>query len=251
MIKIENFTKKYSKAKTAAENISIECGKGITGLIGLNGAGKSTVLKAASSLHFATEGKVSVSDSEGNFFDCSENTSLAKKNTGFVPETSFLPKRLSVREFLKDSLELYEVPENKRKEYYLKALEICFLSEVEMQKIGALSKGFVQRLLLASALIHRPENLILDEAASGLDPSQIIQFRKTVKDYSEDHCVLISTHIMQEVSALCDRIYVIKEGKIIAEGSEDELSEKTSSRNLEEAFLKLNGIESFKADLKI
>ncbi len=248
MIKIENFTKKYSKTKTAAQNISIECGKGITGLIGLNGAGKSTVLKAASSLHFATEGKVSVSDSEGNFFDCSENPGLAKKNTGFVPETSFLPKRLSVREFLKDSLDLYEIPESMKPEYYREALGLCFLSEVENQKIGTLSKGFVQRLLLASALVRRPENLILDEAASGLDPSQIIQFRKTVKDYSENHCVLISTHIMQEVSALCDRIYVIKEGKIIAEGSEEELVAESRSRNLEEAFLKLNGIESFKAD---
>lgn len=242
MIRIENFTKTYANGKTAVKDVSLSCKKGITGLIGLNGAGKSTILKAISALHFPTSGKIYASDANGTFFDSEENPSKVKENVGFVPEANILPKKITVRELLKSSLDFYDVKENARKKNFDFVVDSLSLSEVLDSKIAFLSKGFLQRTLLANAMIFEPENLVLDEAGSGLDPSQIIQFRKTVKKYSETHTVLVSTHIMHEISELSDMIYIMKDGKIAASGSEKELLLKTKTKNLEEAFLFVNGI---------
>lgn len=244
MIEIQNLTKSYSKNVFAVKDVSLKCERGITGLIGLNGAGKSTILKCCTSFFYPTSGKVLLSDGEGMFFDSEENSPAAKRNTGYVPEISFLPKKLTVRELLKSAMQIFEVPENKKEEYFSQAVKSCFLEDVLDKKIGTLSKGYVQRTLLANAIIHRPENLILDEASSALDPSQIIHFRNLVKEYSKNHTVLISTHIMQEVSALCDKIYVIREGRIAACGTENEILEKTETSSLEKAFLVLNDIKN-------
>ena len=244
MIDIQNLTKSYSKKNFAVKDVSIKCNHGITGLIGLNGAGKSTILKCCTSYFYPESGKVFISDGNGTYFDTEKDSPMVKLNTGYVPENSFLPKSLKVHELLENTLENFNIPEDKRKIFFEKTVSACFLTDVLDKKISNLSKGYLQRTLLANAIIHQPENLILDEASSALDPSQIIQFRNLVKDYAKNHTVLISTHIMQEVSALCDKIYVIKEGKIIASGSENEILKATKTQKLEDAFLSLNGINA-------
>ena len=244
MIEIQNLSKSYTRNAFAVENVSLKCEKGITALIGLNGAGKSTILKCITSFLYPDDGKILISDSNGNFFTSEDNSAAVKKHIGFVPEHNILPKKITVRELLNMTLDCFGISELEKSMAFEKTVKACFLTDVLDKKIGNLSKGYIQRTLLANAIIYEPENLILDEASSGLDPSQIIQFRNLLKEYSKNHTVLISTHIMQEVSALCDKIYVIREGKIASYGREKELIQKTKTKTLEEAFLVLNNIEN-------
>lgn len=238
MIEISHFSKKYSShSKYAVKDVSLVCDKGVTFLIGPNGAGKSTLLKAILALNFPTEGTVRVSTN--SLFDVFENPGKARSASGFVPENPVLPKNLYLRELLEDTLSFHGINPSssegkKRFAFSVSSLE---LSGVLDKKIGSLSRGFVQRAAFAAAIIHEPENLILDEALSGLDPSQIIQVRNVIKEYGKNHTVLISTHIMQEVSALSDNIYVISKGEIKASGCEKDILEKSGTKNLEDAFL--------------
>ncbi len=237
MIQIENLVKSYSKGKKAVDGVSMFCGRGVTGIVGRNGAGKSTLLKSAAALHFADSGRVLAGDSDGNLYDAAKNPELVKKCTGFVPETNMLPKKLTVLEVLSENLSLRDVPRSERSVNLEYAVENCHLEDVLNQKIGTLSRGYAQRLMLACAIVFRPENLVLDEAASGLDPSQIIQFRSVVKDYAKDHSVVVSSHIMHEISAMCEKIYVVEEGRVVAEGSEGDLLRLSGRKSLEDAFL--------------
>lgn len=220
MIELSGFSKKYSdKSDFVVKDINLTAKKGsVTGLLGLNGAGKTTIIKAICGLHFATEGTVNVTGT-----------------IGFVPEIYQLPENLYVAEFL---LNVQKIHAN-NEDLFWKTVELCELQSVLNRRIKSLSKGFRQRIVFAQALIYNPDNLILDEPVNGLDPAQIIQFRKIIKKAAESKTVLISTHIMQEVESLCTDIHILHKGKIIESGTLKEILNKTKSNNIEEAFLKI------------
>ncbi|MCR4822236.1 MAG: ABC transporter ATP-binding protein [Treponema sp.] len=242
MIELINFTKIYpSQKEPSVTDFSMKCQEGqITGLLGLNGAGKTTVLKAICGRHFASEGKVLV-----NGLDASLEREKVRSLTGFVTEEPDFPGEYSVAEYLKmrasflsnnSSASICLHPHQKNTLNLIKTLS---LEELLPKKLKSLSKGQRQRVNFAQALIHSPQILILDEPASGLDPSQILKMRELVKSLKKDHTILISTHLMQEVEALCDTIYIIHKGRLALSGSPNEIIEKTSSKNLEEAFFKI------------
>lgn len=240
MIELIDFSKSYSRKKDyAVRDINLKAEKGrITGLLGLNGAGKTTVIKAVCALHFATKGNVLCSN-DGTLYDARSNPETVKKSIGYVPEQPVLPEFLSVREYLSFIQEMYEVPSENKKNLFDRTVADCFLESVTDKKIRELSKGFKQRVSLAAALVHDPENLILDEPVNGLDPAQIIQFRKIIKVASETKTVLLSTHLMQEVQALCSDIYIISGGKIASHGTAEQITYECGCSTIEEAFLKI------------
>ena len=240
MIDVKNVTKFYGGKKNALKDVSMFFDRGITYLIGENGAGKSTLLRLCAAVDFPSDGKITSSEKNGIFFDSQKRPDLVKKNTGFVSDTNIFPKRLSVREVLQDFLSLYEVPKENRSNFFEKTVADCLLEEVLDTKIFELSKGSLQRVMLSAAMIHRPENLILDEAMNALDPSKLMHFRKIIKEYSKEHTVIVSTHIMQEISALSGKIYVLSKGIVSASGSEEDLLFKTQSNTLEESLMRLN-----------
>lgn len=242
MIELIDFSKSYShNKKIIVQNISLKAEKGsVTGLLGLNGAGKTTIIKALCALHFADSGKIIVSSS-GRKYDAEKDIEAVKKSIGYVPEQPELPGFLTVKEYLLFVQELYDVRREERKIFFEKTVAECMLESVLEKKIRTLSKGFKQRVCLAAALIHEPENLILDEPVNGLDPAQIIQFRKIIKHAAETKTVLLSTHLMQEVQAVCSKIYIISDGKISAEGTAGQIMAFTGTASIEDAFLKITG----------
>ena len=242
MIELIDFSKSYSRKKDfAVQNINLKAEKGsITGLLELNGAGTTTVIKAVCALHFATEGKVLCSKDE-KMHDAHNEPETVKKSIGYVPEQPVLPEFLTVREYLSFIQDMYEVPSENKENLFRKTVSDCYLETVLDKKIRELSKGFRQRVSLAAALVHDPENLILDEPVNGLDPAQIIQFRKIIKHAAETKTVLLSTHLMQEVQALCTKIYIISDGKISAEGTAEQIMNCTNTASIEDAFLKITG----------
>lgn len=241
MIELAGFSKSYEKNLFAVKNVNFRAENGqITGLLGLNGAGKTTIIKAISGNHFATEGKILITGENGIKFNIEDDIEKAKKLIGYVPEQMFFPKRLSVEEYLL----LVKMQFSVSDENFEKTVNLCGLSEVLSKKIGALSKGYRQRLGFAQALIHNPENIVLDEPVNGLDPAQIIQMRKLIKKIALTRTVIISTHLMQEVEALCTKIYILNNGSIALEGTEQEILLKTGVQNIEKAFLKATGKES-------
>ena len=234
MIELINFTKSYSsKSDFAVRNVSMTCNRGeITGLLGLNGEGKTTILKAITARHFATSGEVSVDG-----VNPSENLEKVRNLTGFVEEEPKLPKEFTVAEYLTQVANLHE--HSLRCEEQSDETISLSLEELLPKKIGTLSKGQRQRVNFAQALIYNPKVLVLDEPASGLDPAQILNMRALVKSLKNDRTILLSTHLMQEVEALCDKIYILHGGKIVAYGTPDEISKKQNCKNLEEAFFRL------------
>lgn len=238
MIELENFSKNYEKNVFAVKNINLKAENGqITGLLGLNGAGKTTIIKAITGNHFATSGTIFMEDRNGKKFNIEKNIEKAKNLTGYIPEQIVFPNRLSVEEY---SL-LLKKQFSASKEFYEQTVDFCGLSDVMQKKIASLSKGYKQRLGFFQALINNPENIVLDEPMNGLDPAQIIQMRKLIKKIAKTKTVMISTHLMQEVEALCDEIYILNDGKIALNGTKNEILQKTDSQNIEEAFLKSTG----------
>lgn len=241
MIELVDFSKSYEKNLFAVKNVNFKAEDGqITGLLGLNGAGKTTIIKAITGNHFPTDGKILIKDRNGVEFNIEDDIEKAKKLIGYVPEQIFFPKRLKVEEYLL----LVKMQFSVSDENFEKTVSLCGLSEVLSKKIGTLSKGYRQRLGFAQALIHDPENIVLDEPVNGLDPAQIIQMRKLIKKIAETRTVIISTHLMQEVEALCTKIYILSNGTISLEGTEQEILLKTGTQNIEKAFLKATGKES-------
>lgn len=238
MIELQNFSKSYSSKKNlneddfAVKNINIKVEDGsIVGLIGPNGSGKSTILKAICGIHYATSGKVVLTPNEMN------NTQY--NSFGYVPEIPSLPPEMTVNSFLNYAAEthgLYDENLHKSKE---KIINDCSLSSFINKKIKTLSKGQKQRVSLASAIIFNPQNLILDEIISGLDPSQILQIRDLIKNLSKTKAILMSTHILQEVNSLCTKLYILNEGQIVAKGTESEILKENHINSLEECFIKL------------
>lgn len=209
-ILVENLTKIYGTQK-ALDEISFEAPKGkITGFLGPNGAGKSTTMKIATGYVSPTSGKVIVSG-----LDVSAEQLKVKRITGYLPEHNPLYLDMYVKEYLSFIGSAYRIAD--RKKQIEKVISTCGLDVEQKKKISALSKGYRQRVGLAQALIHDPEVLILDEPTSGLDPNQLVEIRKVIKEASEEKTVILSSHIMQEVEALCDKVVIINNGKIVAD----------------------------------
>lgn len=240
MIELVNFSKSYkstfSKEKTAVKNISFTVKQNsITGLLGPNGAGKTTIIKAICSIHYATSGNVFLYDKSGNKFDTASQAESSKRLIGYVSENPNLYRHLSVIEYLKLTASLWNCDDSCIK----KVIKDFSLEDVLTQKISTLSKGYSQRVSFASSLIHEPEILILDEPSSGLDPNQIIETRKIIKKLSKTKTILFSTHIMSEAENLCDDVVILQNGKLITQGSVEEIKKKSKAKNLEDAYINL------------
>jgi ABC-2 type transport system ATP-binding protein len=209
---VQNLTKIYGTQK-AVDNISFHVDKGeILGFLGPNGAGKSTTMKIATGYLTATSGTVLV---EG--FDIGNNPLEVKRIIGYLPEHNPLYLDLYVHEYLLFVGKLYGLDSKGLRDQVKKMIALCGLEQEQNKKIEALSKGYRQRVGLAQALLHDPKVLILDEPTSGLDPNQILEIRKMIREISKDKTVIFSTHILQEVQALCDRVVVINNGQIVAD----------------------------------
>ena len=245
MIELVDFSKDYydfprKKVTFSVKGISMKIPEGkITGLLGPNGSGKSTIIKAICGQHYPSDGKLFVTDEKGNKIDISQSPQEAANLIGYLPEQSVLPSEMTVYNFLEYAAALHGFEGEKIKSAIEKTVEECSLQKVLSKKIKTLSKGYKQRLSFAQAIIHNPPNLIFDEPISGLDPAQIIQMRNLIKKMSQSKAVLISTHILQEVSQLCSDIYILSEGKLLISGTENQIKEKTGLSTLEEAFFKL------------
>jgi ABC-2 type transport system ATP-binding protein len=211
-LEIKELTKVYGTQK-AVDGVSFSVTEGeIVGFLGPNGAGKSTTMKIATGFLAATSGKVFVSG-----MDVAVRPMAVKKIIGYLPEHNPLYPDMYVHEYLSFTGRLYGLTGKKLKDRVGQMIEQCGLTLEQHKKIEALSKGYRQRVGLAQALLHDPKVLILDEPTSGLDPNQLVEIRKLIKEVSRNKTVLFSTHIMQEVQALCERVVVINRGTIVAD----------------------------------
>jgi ABC-2 type transport system ATP-binding protein len=222
---VKNLTKIYGTQK-AVNNISFEVTEGeIVGFLGPNGAGKSTTMKIATCFVPPTEGQVTVGG-----FDVVNNSLKVKRITGYLPEHNPLYLDMFVHEYLRFIGKLYGLNGARLNQRVGEMVELCGLTLEQNKRIETLSKGYRQRVGLAQALIHNPSVLILDEPTSGLDPNQLVEIRKLIKEISKNKTVIFSTHIMQEVSALCSRVIVINKGEIVAD---DQLSNLMKNQDSE------------------
>ncbi|MFL5728550.1 MAG: gliding motility-associated ABC transporter ATP-binding subunit GldA [Cytophagaceae bacterium] len=221
-VSVTNLTKTYG-IQNAVDNISFEAGKGqIVGFLGPNGAGKSTTMKISTCYIPPTSGTVHVCG-----YDVVDSPMDVRRNIGYLPEHNPLYLDMYVHEYLHFIASLHGI---KNKGLRVKEMVgMCGLTVEQNKKIGALSKGYRQRVGLAQAMIHDPQVLILDEPTTGLDPNQILEIRNLIREVGKEKTVIFSTHIMQEVQALCERVIIINKGKIVANGSVGELKNITSS----------------------
>ena len=213
-IEVKNISKFYGEQK-ALDNVGFSIKKGeIVGFLGPNGAGKSTMMKIITGYINASEGTVLVSD-----FNIATDKIGAQKNIGYLPEHNPLYLEMYVKEYLLFNAAIHKISKQKVDKIIIKV----GLQPEAHKKINQLSKGFRQRVGLAAALLHNPEVLILDEPTTGLDPNQLLEIRNLIKEIGKDKTVLFSTHIMQEVEAICDRVILINKGEIIADKKLNEL----------------------------
>ena len=227
MIEVEKLTKDYGTT-VAVRELSFRVKKGeIVGFLGPNGAGKSTTLRILAGFLGATSGSVKVGG-----FDVSKESLKARALLGYMPEAAPLHPELRVREYLDFRAALKRVPRSKRKIAVARALEQSAVGDVAETLIGHLSKGYRQRVALADALVSEPPLLILDEPTSGLDPNQILEVRRLVRELGKSHTLFLSTHILSEVEAVCDRAIVIARGRLVGEGTLAELTAKRKGRRL-------------------
>ena len=242
MIKVENLSKNYGSVK-AVKSISFELNDGqIVGFLGANGAGKSTTLKIMTGY---------ISPSSGNVFydnrNIQDNTSEIQKDIGYLPELNPLYSEMIVHDYLKFIYDVRGIPENDFKNAFQRVVEECSLSAVAHRTIANCSKGYKQRIGLAAALIHDPKILILDEPVTGLDPNQIVEIRELIKKLGKEKIVIMSSHILQEIQATVDRIIIINEGSIVADGSSEELLNNSAKGK---ADLKLEVINADENDIR-
>ena len=225
-ISVSNITKKYG-AQKALDSVSIEIKPGeIVGLLGPNGAGKSTLMKILTCFIPPTSGDASVCG-----FDILSQSIEVRQKVGYLPENNPLYSELYVREFLDFIAGTHGLKGDHAKRV-AEMIELTGLQPEQHKKIGALSKGYRQRVGLAQALIHDPEVLILDEPTSGLDPNQLLEIRGLIREIGKKKTVIISTHIMQEVEAICSRVIIIHKGKIVADDSTNNLQHIAGSRSV-------------------
>lgn len=226
-IKIQNLTKKYGVQK-AVDDISFTVKTGeILGFLGPNGAGKTTTMKMITNY---------IAIGEGNIFiggkSVKEEPDEIKKHIGYLPENNPLYLDMSMIDYLEFCAALQGVPKQEIPERIRDMVVKCGLNAEKHKKIGELSKGYRQRVGLAQAMIHNPPILILDEPTTGLDPNQIVEIRKLIRDLGKEKTVILSTHILPEVEATCDRILIINQGKIVADGTSDTLRKQAQGQEI-------------------
>ncbi len=226
MIEVKNVTKKYGNI-VAVDNISFNINEGeIIGLLGPNGAGKSTTMNMITGYIEPTSGEILVGG-----LNIEKKPKKAKRKIGYMPEGVPLYTDLTVKEFVTYMAEIKKVERSKRKEKVEKIIEQTGLKEVEKKLIKKLSRGYKQRVSMAGALVGEPEILILDEPTVGLDPKQITEIRNLIKNLGKKHTIILSSHILSEVSQICDRVIIINKGKIIAIDTPENLENKVNKTN--------------------
>ena len=231
MISVENLTKKFNPI-IAVDGISFQVKKGeVLGFLGPNDAGKSTTMKMLTCFLSPTEGNATVAG-----HSIIDDPIEVRKKMGYMPENAPLYNEMEVEDFLEYVAELRGIDKAERKESVAKVLETCALVGVKAQMIDTLSKGYKRRVSLAQALIHDPEILILDEPTDGLDPNQKHDVRQLIKKLVEKKCIIFSTHILEEVEAVCTRAIIIAKGKILFDGTPTELKRKSDSGKMDDVF---------------
>jgi len=234
MIEIKNLKKNFGSTKII-DDISFVVKKGeVLGFLGPNGAGKSTTMKMITSFWTPSSGSITIDD-----VDTQENSLVTRSKIGYLPEHVPLYDDMRVYEYLKFVAEIRGLEKDKIKSRIREVIEVCSLKDVVRKPIDELSKGYRQRVGLAQAIMHNPEVLILDEPTTGLDPNQIVEIRDLIKKLGKEKTVIFSTHILSEVSATCDRAIIINRGKIIAEGTPEELTKKVSGKEV--IYVKIKG----------
>ena len=255
MIEVNNLTKRYV-GRTAVDNISFSVGKGeIVGFLGPNGAGKTTTLRMLTSYLPPSSGSVQIAG-----FDVFKQSLEARRTIGYMPENVPLYEDMRVKEYLHFRANLKGLTGKDMRRRVGKVMDRCGVTEVRRKMISSLSKGFRQRVGLADALVHSPQLVILDEPTNGLDPNQIRQVRELIRELGTDHTILLSTHILHEVEATCDRIIIINQGKVRASDTPQNLVNrlrtagtisleiKTSPGPASEKLQKLAGVRKVKKD---
>ena len=237
MIEVSHLTKKYS-GHLAVDDVSFTVEDGqIYGLLGPNGAGKSTIMNILTGYLSATSGQVTVAG-----HPLPEEADEAKACVGYLPEQPPLYPEMTVGEYLNFVAELKKVPRAQRKEQVLRAARRTGLEKVLPRLIRSLSKGYKQRVGIAQALLGSPKIIILDEPTVGLDPAQVIEMRKLIRELGKAHTVILSSHILSEVQAVCQQVLILSKGKLAASGTLQELT--ADGRSLEEVFLALTGAQT-------
>ncbi len=226
-IEVVNISKSYGDQK-ALDAVSFSVKKGeIVGFLGPNGAGKSTLMKILTTYITADQGSAAV-----NGFDVNSNQKAVQMSVGYLPEHNPLYLDLYVREYLAFNADVFKVEKSRIND----VIELTGLTSESHKKIGQLSKGYRQRVGLANALLHNPDVLILDEPTTGLDPNQLVEIRNVIKNVGKDKTVFLSTHIMQEVEAICDRVIIINNGKIVTDKKLDKLISSDKEQVIEVEF---------------
>lgn len=248
LVKVENLSHKYSLQWAIKDiNITIDS-KGVYGLLGSNGAGKSTTLNIMSGVLNQTKGDVFIKG-----ISMSENPIEAKKQLGFMPQTPPLYLDTTVGEFITNCARLRKIPSKEVKRSVDEVLEKCAISHFRNRLIRNLSGGYRQRVNLAQAIIHKPSFVILDEPTNGLDPNQILEIRKLIKEIAEEHAVLLSTHMLGEVQAICDNILMIEQGKMVFSGKMEDFDNylapnsvfvRLLERPSVDELMEINGVEN-------
>jgi ABC-2 type transport system ATP-binding protein len=238
-IRVQNLTKIYGEQR-AVDNVSFSIQQGeIVGFLGPNGAGKSTTMKMITGYLQADAGAISVSD-----IDVNKDPLAAKKKIGYLPESNPLYYEMYVREYLGFIADIHKITD--KKNAIEKVIEQVGLTPESRKRLGQLSKGYKQRVGLAAALLHEPEVLILDEPTSGLDPNQIIEIRNVIKEQGKNKLVLFSSHILQEVEAICDRVIIINKGKIVADDKLSNLQKRSATNVVKVSFKEALEVEWLK-----
>ncbi|MFP4469602.1 MAG: ATP-binding cassette domain-containing protein [Bacteroidota bacterium] len=248
-IVVKNLTKIYGTQR-AVDDISFRVKTGeVLGFLGPNGAGKTTTMKAITTYLNPDEGDIKVGE-----FSIHEHPEDIKRNIGYLPESNPLYQEMPIIDYLKFVANLQGIPSEKIKERIREMVLVCGLEGEKHKKISELSKGYRQRVGLAQALIHDPEVLILDEPTTGLDPNQIVEIRELIKKIGREKTVILSSHILAEVEATCDRIMIINKGKIVADGTSEELRKHAQGKEIlkvtiegaenNDAFEKLSSLET-------
>jgi ABC-2 type transport system ATP-binding protein len=230
-ISVESLTKVYGQQR-AVDGISFSAQPGVLGFLGPNGAGKSTTMKILTGYIPQTEGKATVCG-----FDVETQSLEVKRNIGYLPESNPLYQDMYVRESLAFIADIHRVPDASKR--IDEVIELTGLTPEKQKKVSQLSKGYRQRVGLAQAILHDPQVLILDEPTSGLDPNQLIGIRQLIRDLGKTKTVVLSTHIMQEVEAVCDHVVIINKGTIVANDTLEGLRSKNKGESLENIFISL------------
>ncbi|MBI9038689.1 MAG: ATP-binding cassette domain-containing protein [Bacteroidales bacterium] len=226
-IVVENFTQKYGNSK-AVDDISFRVKTGeVLGFLGPNGAGKTTTMKAITTFFTPTQGNISV----GNL-SVVDQADEVKKHIGYLPENNPLYQEMPIIDYLAFVAELQGVEKSTIKDRILEMVNVCGLEGEKHKRITELSKGYKQRVGLAQALIHNPDVLILDEPTAGLDPNQIVEIRELIKQIGKEKTVILSSHILAEVEATCDRMLIISKGKIVADGTPKDLKKQAQGKEI-------------------